>query len=436
MFGVLYGLSSIALYQLLGAAGVPTFYDKLLQVPILNISVKLLDRVARCACARAVNPARLGQSLAPRRRHVAYMALWTVGVRGDELRRRASAIVIRASGCRSGSGRAGRAAPRACAYLAEPAIDSTATRDPAGPATKPASSARMLANARRRGPPNRAQAALCVRARLPARVRQPACRNADAGGGTRRVSGHADAGGLSDPSAGQQGADPRADASGPAPVRDARAQQGWPGHVLAAGPRAWRQSSGAETATSTPCAGDSAATWPACGLLVQLVRRAGARRAHEQLLPVLERDVAAVGAVRAVLGLVPVDDDHRARQSDFLVKPRRNSTFGVPASNAQFSTLPSGFFTSMWSQTCGLSPLHLRDGALHRHRLVRVELGRKRVVRRQRHAVTARRQRPSPQPQTTTIFVRIGFNLLQSVSPDLLTCDTTRRACRPRGLCA
>ena len=41
--------------------------------------------------------------------------------------------------------------------------------------------------------------------------------------------------------------------------------------------------------------------------------------------------------------------------SDFLVKPRRNSTFGVPASNAQFSTLPFGFFTSMCSQTCGLT---------------------------------------------------------------------------------
>src|SRR5437870_146917 len=31
---------------------------------------------------------------------------------------------------------------------------------------------------------------------------------------------------------------------------------------------------------------------------------------------------------------------------EFFVKPRRNKTFGVPASKAQFSTLPSGFFTS------------------------------------------------------------------------------------------
>src|SRR5262245_28612866 len=37
-----------------------------------------------------------------------------------------------------------------------------------------------------------------------------------------------------------------------------------------------------------------------------------------------------------------------------FLKPRRNKTFGVPASKAQFSTLPSGFFTSTSSQTWGL----------------------------------------------------------------------------------
>ena len=31
---------------------------------------------------------------------------------------------------------------------------------------------------------------------------------------------------------------------------------------------------------------------------------------------------------------------------DAFVKPLRKSTFGVPASNAQASTVPSGFFTS------------------------------------------------------------------------------------------
>ena len=37
IFGVLYGLSTVLLYALLGALGLPTFYDKLLQVPILNL---------------------------------------------------------------------------------------------------------------------------------------------------------------------------------------------------------------------------------------------------------------------------------------------------------------------------------------------------------------------------------------------------------------
>src|SRR5207248_3958471 len=36
IFGALYGLSTVALYALLGNLGLPTFYDKLLQVPLLN----------------------------------------------------------------------------------------------------------------------------------------------------------------------------------------------------------------------------------------------------------------------------------------------------------------------------------------------------------------------------------------------------------------
>ncbi len=57
IFGVLYGLSTIALYELLGNAGLPTFYDKLLQVPILNLSITLIDRAARSKLLRAFDPA-------------------------------------------------------------------------------------------------------------------------------------------------------------------------------------------------------------------------------------------------------------------------------------------------------------------------------------------------------------------------------------------
>src|SRR5207248_631398 len=47
IYGALYGLSTVVLYQLLGSAGMPTFYDKLLQVPLLNLSIKGIDRAVR-----------------------------------------------------------------------------------------------------------------------------------------------------------------------------------------------------------------------------------------------------------------------------------------------------------------------------------------------------------------------------------------------------
>ena len=84
LFGALYGLSTVALYAILTRAGVPPFYDKLLQVPLLNLSIQWLDRFAsgrwlgRLASARwlrVVGPAP-GRSLAPRQRNLAYMTLW------------------------------------------------------------------------------------------------------------------------------------------------------------------------------------------------------------------------------------------------------------------------------------------------------------------------------------------------------------------------
>src|SRR3989441_339626 len=59
MFGALYGLSTVVLYQLLGRLAMPTFYDKLLQVPILNLSIRLIDRAARSRPLRRFDPAAL-----------------------------------------------------------------------------------------------------------------------------------------------------------------------------------------------------------------------------------------------------------------------------------------------------------------------------------------------------------------------------------------
>jgi hypothetical protein len=78
VYGSLYGLSTVALYQLLGSTGMPTFYDKLLQVPLLNLSVKGIDSVARSRFFRVFDPEALGRSLLPRRRNLAYMCVWAV----------------------------------------------------------------------------------------------------------------------------------------------------------------------------------------------------------------------------------------------------------------------------------------------------------------------------------------------------------------------
>jgi hypothetical protein len=76
IYGVLYGVSTVALYQLLGTMGLPTFYDKLLQVPILNLSVRAIDRIA--VRARAFDPTAIARALAPSQRHLAYVSIWTM----------------------------------------------------------------------------------------------------------------------------------------------------------------------------------------------------------------------------------------------------------------------------------------------------------------------------------------------------------------------
>ena len=78
IFGALYGLSTMLLYVVLGRAGLPTFYDKLLQVPVLNLSIKLIDRAAQSRWLTYLNPARLGPSLVGQPRHLAYIAVWLV----------------------------------------------------------------------------------------------------------------------------------------------------------------------------------------------------------------------------------------------------------------------------------------------------------------------------------------------------------------------
>jgi hypothetical protein len=77
IFGVLYGIGVFGLYSLLGAIGAPTFYDKLLCVPLLNLAVPWIDRTVRVIGPRPVLE-RLGLNGPLGRANLGQMAVWIV----------------------------------------------------------------------------------------------------------------------------------------------------------------------------------------------------------------------------------------------------------------------------------------------------------------------------------------------------------------------
>ena len=78
MFGVLYAIATAVLFVVLERAGAPTFYDKLLPVPLLNLMVRSLDRVASMRPFVAFDPARLLGDGPSTRKHAVYTSLWVV----------------------------------------------------------------------------------------------------------------------------------------------------------------------------------------------------------------------------------------------------------------------------------------------------------------------------------------------------------------------
>jgi hypothetical protein len=76
IFGAVYGLSVVGLYALLTAAGLPTFYDKLLQVPLMNLAVRFIDRLVQRPALRHVNPEGILRRFTGYRRNLAYVCLW------------------------------------------------------------------------------------------------------------------------------------------------------------------------------------------------------------------------------------------------------------------------------------------------------------------------------------------------------------------------
>jgi hypothetical protein len=75
VFGTLYALGYCALFRLLDIYEVPTFWDKLLPVPILNLAVPALDRLARSSFMSRLNSAWQSATSATRL-NAAHMAVW------------------------------------------------------------------------------------------------------------------------------------------------------------------------------------------------------------------------------------------------------------------------------------------------------------------------------------------------------------------------
>jgi len=76
-FGGFYGLGVFGLYSLLGFLGVPTFYDKLLCVPLLNLSVERIDKLASHVMGRVRFSLSVTESLNLGKNGL-HMALWAV----------------------------------------------------------------------------------------------------------------------------------------------------------------------------------------------------------------------------------------------------------------------------------------------------------------------------------------------------------------------
>jgi hypothetical protein len=77
IFGVCYGLGVFGLYTLLGSLGAPTFYDKLLVVPLLNLSVIAIDRAVRSIDSKALLNVWRERWLGGRA-NLAHMSIWIV----------------------------------------------------------------------------------------------------------------------------------------------------------------------------------------------------------------------------------------------------------------------------------------------------------------------------------------------------------------------
>ena len=112
IFGVMYGCLTATFYTLLASVGAPTFYDKLLPVPIMNLTVRRIDRLVK-AMPLALRNLSLGARLmASSRGDLVYVSLWVVtftamsGIQAIGDRHAGQYLPFWESVCESGSTRA------------------------------------------------------------------------------------------------------------------------------------------------------------------------------------------------------------------------------------------------------------------------------------------------------------------------------------------
>jgi len=116
-FGILYAMATIALAAVLESAGAPTFYDKLLPIPLLNLTVRRIDRVADALTPSLPGGAWASSGYGTARRRLAIVGLWVatfagmtaLGAVGDD--HPGQYLPFWEASCETGS-------DRACAYLA------------------------------------------------------------------------------------------------------------------------------------------------------------------------------------------------------------------------------------------------------------------------------------------------------------------------------
>lgn len=76
LFGLFYGLSVMALFELLEYFAAPTFYDKLLCIPLLNLSIIYLDRIGQVIHINKWIPSLQRIQTGTRQLNLMFMGLW------------------------------------------------------------------------------------------------------------------------------------------------------------------------------------------------------------------------------------------------------------------------------------------------------------------------------------------------------------------------